>query len=285
MKQAIAVLPYGMRLGKKLPNTDLDVLEWPLGRPDRLLAGTVADLHASDHLIVFPKTSMHFLGNWGTRAKISLMVAEPRDIHGRHLQILRLTGKRFYRIFTHDAKTLQRLKNARFMAAASTWVPEYEDLQIEKSRNISLIASNQNQLEGHKLRHALIAKIRDSNIGVDIMGRGYHPFDKKADGLSPYRFSVITENVRNKSYFTEKIVDALLCETVPIYWGAPNIERFFDPRAMIVCETVDQILTAINQADDALYQKMRPALLRAKAQAVDLRDYKRSAALDIQRNI
>lgn len=46
------------------------------------------------------------------------------------------------------------------MAAASTWVPEYEDLEINKSKNISLIASNQNQLEGHKLRHDLITKLK-----------------------------------------------------------------------------------------------------------------------------
>lgn len=85
MKQAIAVLPYGKHLGKKLSTTDLDVLEWPLGRPDRLSRGSVVDFLSSDHLIVFPKTAVHFLWNWGTKAKVSLMIAEPRDIHRRHL--------------------------------------------------------------------------------------------------------------------------------------------------------------------------------------------------------
>lgn len=114
------------------------------------------------------------------------------------------------------------------------------------------------------------------------MGRGCEPFDKKADGLSPYRFSVITENVRNNSYFTEKVVDALLCEAIPIYWGAPNIDQFFDPQGLITCETAGQVFAAINQADEAMYQEMWPALLRAKDKAIELRDYKRSAALDIQ---
>ena len=59
----------------------MDVLEWPLGRPDRLNSGSVANFLALDHLIASPKTAMHFLWNWGTKAKVSLMIAEPRDNH------------------------------------------------------------------------------------------------------------------------------------------------------------------------------------------------------------
>jgi len=34
--------------------------------------------------------------------------------------------------------------------------------------------------------------------------------------LTPYRYSVVIENVREPGYFSEKLVDALLCGTVPI---------------------------------------------------------------------
>ncbi len=97
---AIAVLPYGGKLGRRLSGRDLDDLIWPLGRPARLSSGRVADLTPDDHLIIYPKTNMHFLPDLGTRAKITAMVVEPSVIHARHLRWLRLTYRRFFRLMT-----------------------------------------------------------------------------------------------------------------------------------------------------------------------------------------
>ena len=91
-------------------------------------------------------------------------------------------------------------------------------------------------------------------------------------------FSVVIENIRAQGYFSEKLVDALLCETVPIYWGAPDVADYFDPDGMIVCTTQDEILAAIAKADADLYDAMRPALLRAKSQATRWADYEVAAA-------
>ncbi len=285
MKPAIAVLPYNVHRGAKLGAIDLNLLEWPLGRPDRLMNGLVSDLDRNDHLIVFPKTTTHLSPIWGTKAKVSILMVEPWQVHKRHYRLLRFSSWRFHRIFTHIQTALDRFSNAREVAAAETWVSEYQNLKIEKTKNLSLIASRQNQLEGHKLRHELVEMLRVSGADVDILGRGYQPFEEKADGLAPYRFSIITENVRNHSYFTEKIVDALLCETVPIYWGAPNIDRFFDPRGMIACKNAAEMFDAAGRADEKLYQEMKPALLHAKEQAIAHSNYKHAAALIIQNEL
>lgn len=275
---AIAVLPYGCSLGAELAKLNLDALTWPLGRPKRLASGVVADLQKTDHLIVFPKTSMHLKINWGTKANVSLMVVEPRDIHRRHFQLLKVSGRRFYRIFTHDSQALNSFSNARFLPAASTWVPEYQTLKIDKTTNISLIASQQNTQTGHRLRHEIVEKLRLMELDVDIIGRGYKPFEHKAEGLSPYRFSIVIENARNEAYFTEKIVDSLLCETIPIYWGAPNIADFFDGESIIECETPEDIIQATIGANKNQYEKMRPSLMKAKKQAIKVIDYKILAA-------
>ena len=50
---------------------------------------------------------------------------------------------------------------------------------------------------------------------------------KKEDGLKSYKYSIIIENSSEVNYFTEKLIDACLLETVPIYWGAPNISEYF----------------------------------------------------------
>jgi hypothetical protein len=274
---AIAVLPYSQSLGPHLASISLDTLFWPLGRPDGVV-GCVGDLGPDDHLLVFPKSTMHTKLRWGTRAKVSVMVVEPRMIHGHHLNMLRLSYRRFHRVFTHDSDTLQKLPNARFLAAASTWIDEYENLHIDKIANASLIASARADQDGHQLRHAIVDDVRAKGLDVDVMGRAYRPFDKKSEGLAPYRYSVVIENTRSSGYFTEKLIDALLCETIPIYWGAPDIADHFDTSGMIVCDTHDQIMAAIQNANDAQYSEMKPALLRAKEQAAAMRDYRVSAA-------
>ncbi len=269
----IAVLPYGIGIGAKVLPMPLADLHWPLGQPARLQGGTVADLGPQDHLIIYPKTSMHFR-RWGVRCPVSVMVVEPRAIHARHLAVLRWTWRRYAHVFTHDPQTLKAVPNARFLPAARTWVPDYATLDLTKSRDVSLIASGRRDLEGHKLRHSIVARDTDAQV----MGRGYAPFEHKWEGLAPFRFSVVIENIRAPGYFSEKLVDALLCETVPIYWGAPDVGEYFDLDGLIVCKTEDEIVQAVRSADAARYAQMRDALLRAKRQAEGFADYEVAAA-------
>lgn len=52
---------------------------------------------------------------------------------------------------------------------------------------------------------------------------------KKIETLSRYKFTLCYENVSDvKGYVTEKIFDALHARTIPIYWGATNVDQFVD---------------------------------------------------------
>ncbi|APE42693.1 hypothetical protein BOO69_04085 [Sulfitobacter alexandrii] len=279
---AIAVLPYGRKLGAALAQTPLDELVWPLGRPERLARGTAADLRPTDHLIVYPKTAMHFQRHWGTRARVSVMVVEPAVIHRRHLRLLRLTWRRFHRVLCHDDALLAAIPNGVMLPFGTSWIPDPQAVRTEKERHMSLIASAKRDTEGHLLRHAMVDMVRHEGLSVEILGRGYAPFAEKSDGLAPYRFSVVIENIRERNYFTEKIVDAVLCETVPIYWGCPNIGDFMDTGGMVICEDASQMKAAIRAADDALYQRLAPALRGAKSQAAHWADLEGRAARAIK---
>jgi len=275
---AIAVLPYGGKLGRRLSGRDLDDLIWPLGRPARLSSGRVADLTPDDHLIIYPKTNMHFLPDLGTRAKITAMVVEPSVIHARHLRWLRLTYQRFFRVMTYHQTLLDHIPNGLFLPYGTTWVPDYDEVTLEKTRHMSLIASGKRDHEGHQLRHRLVQHVQQAQLDVDILGRGYAPFDRKSEGLARYRFSVVIENVREPNYFSEKLVDAILCETVPIYWGCPNIADFINTKGMVICDTQDDVQRAIAAASLAQYDALVPALLDAKPQAASFIDLELRAA-------
>jgi hypothetical protein len=46
-------------------------------------------------------------------------------------------------------------------------------------------------------------------------------------------FSVAIENASYETYFTEKIQDCFATGTIPIYYGAPDIGKFFNPKGII----------------------------------------------------
>ena len=242
---AIAVLPYGHRLGPRLAGVPASELIWPLGCPGRLDGARVGDMGVDDHLVVFPKTMTHLGLRRGTKARISLILGEPSVIHAKHLALLRLTHRRFWRVLSFNETLLARIPNGIFFPLGTTWVPEWRDLPLDKQKMCSLIASSKRNSEGHKLRHRIVDHLRETPGRVDVMGRGYAAFERKADGLAPYRYSVVIENVREKNYFSEKLVDAVLCNTVPIYWGCPNLERFLDPAGIIQCQSEGDIRRAI----------------------------------------
>ena len=279
---AIAVLPYGGRLGRKLANRSLDDLTWPLGRPGRLAQGTVGDLTRKDHLIVFPKTAMHYQPHFGTRARVSMMLVEPPGIHGRHLKWLRWTHPRFFRIFTYNDALLRVIPNGIFLPYGTTWVPDWETLDTTKTANCSLIASAKRDQPGHALRHEIVEKIQAEGLDVTMLGRGYAPFDAKSDGLAHYRFSVVIENAREPHYFTEKLVDSVLCETVPIYWGCPNIEDHIDTDGMILCDGSSAIMDAVRGITSRQYDALLPALQRAKPQAARFANLEKRAAIALK---
>jgi hypothetical protein len=57
--------------------------------------------------------------------------------------------------------------------------------------------------------------------------------DDKMAFLRRARFNLACENSRSPGYVTEKLVDAIHACAVPIYWGAPDVGRDFDPRCLI----------------------------------------------------
>lgn len=70
--------------------------------------------------------------------------------------------------------------------------------------------------------------------------------------LSNYKFSITFENCSYNGYTTEKIVDAFLAHTVPIYFGNPLITNEFNPASFInghSYETIDELVKEVIDID------------------------------------
>ncbi|MFD0860299.1 hypothetical protein [Roseovarius aquimarinus] len=274
----VAILPHEMKLGLRPGRIALDRLIWPLGKPAGIDGKTLADLEPRDHLIVFPRKTLHWRPGFGIRARVSIMVLEPEAIHGGQIASLRRSHGRFHKVLTAHEGLLGAIPNGVFFPFGSTWVPEWKNLDVTKTRMMSLIASMKRSQEGHRLRHEIAAWAKGQGKDLDVMGRGYTPFAAKSEGLAPYRYSVVIENVREPNYFTEKLVDAILCRCVPIYWGCPNVGDFFDTSCMIICESEAELRAAIEAASIEDYEARAVKLDAMRDVAAEYGDFYSRAA-------
>ncbi len=99
---------------------------------------------------------------------------------------------------------------------------------------------------------------KKKNIGRVIDGQYIDWVDEKLETISHYKFTIAFENEREDNYVTEKIFHPLLVNSIPIYWGAPNIDQYFNPKCYINVSDFDSFESAIAEIeridqDDALY--------------------------------
>ena len=282
---AIAIIPYRSWPVFRLWKLSLDSLEWPLGRPKRLLSGDLRKLRKEDHLITFPRKPVFFFFRNKVKANISLMIVEPDIIHKHYIRLAKIFNWRFYKILSKNQNLIKSINNGKFFYFGSTFLSNINEIDINKKDMASLIASAQNQHPGHKLRHEVITYIKEFKINIAVIGRGYKPFEKKEDGLKSYKYSIIIENSSEVNYFTEKLIDACLLETVPIYWGAPNISEYFDVKGFIICESFEEIKYAISKMSDEDYLSRIKWIKKNKKTASYHADFKKRAAQIIKQSL
>ena len=90
-----------------------------------------------------------------------------------------------------------------------------------------------------------------------------------------HKFSIAFENCSYDGYSTEKIVEAFAANTIPIYWGDPNIDVDFNSEAFINCHdfaNLDEAIECLKEIDnnDELYLKMmNQPILKTKDLVMD----------------
>ena len=129
--------------------------------------------------------------------------------------------------------------------------------------------------EGYdKPNRADFFKILSAYKKIDAPGRSCHNMDiglppftedrgqkELLTFMSHYKFTIAFENqsLNHMDYFTEKIMHPFFARSVPIYYGCPNIARYFNPAAFINghdYDSFEDLATKIRQVDqdDRLYQ-------------------------------
>ena len=138
--------------------------------------------------------------------------------------------------------------------------------QSPKSHFCNFIYSNQGnhkRFPGTRVRE-YFCRLLSQYKRVDCAGRSLNNTDKlkimkesisnprnaKINFMRDYKFSIAFENRSEEGYLTEKICHAYLAGSIPIYWGSPNIAKFFNPQSFINCHDYDNFAEVVERVKE-----------------------------------
>lgn len=180
------------------------------------------------------------------------LLLEPRCLYGDIYEWIQENADKFKYIFTHDRQLL-KLQNARRILFGGVW----EAAVMEKTKNVSMIASNKRLCPLHIARSNLARQLENKiDTYGSYCGRGVTTIDAHA----PYRFAVVVENYIDDWYFTEKICNCFASKCIPVYYGAKKITSLFNADGIIQVPDLEEIPLLIDALDEAEYNKRLEAV-------------------------
>ncbi len=162
-------------------------------------------------------------------------------------------------------------KNIVYSHNANPWFvgKSYDELmsqsKTDKSKLISVVSSNKVFTEGHKKRYDFVVKLKE-HFGnkLDVFGRGINNFDDKWEVLSDYKYTIAIENDFIDDWVTEKYFDCIFANSLPFYYGCPNLETYVNQNSFIRIDINDfeKSIKAIEEAINNNEYEKRTQLLQ-----------------------
>ena len=187
------------------------------------------------------------------------IVYESRAIVPKIYDRIPQVANEFRLIFTHDAKLLSEFPNARWIPASGVWIGGRAAPGVSgvhpKDRVVSMLSSNKVSCALHRKRLATALRLELLHPSIDVYLQGWnvHRPISPLETLTRYRYSIVMENFVGDGFFTEKILNCFATGTVPIYFGAGDIGRYFDPGGILrftgYRDLVSRILPTLSDRD------------------------------------
>jgi hypothetical protein len=221
----------------------------------------------------FIRDGIYKVDDYESDIKVALLTeCRPFDIQGRYDFVAKNHAK-FDHIVTYDDQLIEQFPlKACPTPEGGTWVWPLEKQGVyPKSKLCSYVVSTKLATEEQKMRVQLLKFFyanREHYKGLGLYGRGHNPFpedhdndfDGKSNIIKDYAFSVTMENWIQDNYFSEKIMDCFMVGTVPIYYGARDIGKYFNIDGIIVANSKEEIISQVNNLSFERYENMLPAV-------------------------
>jgi len=130
-----------------------------------------------------------------------------------------------------------------------------DKITLQKRKFCSFIVSNPNAQERIEFfkKLSLYKSVDSGGSYLNNIGFPISPgVENKLKWMQNYKFSITFENSSYPGYTTEKLMHALIANTIPIYWGNPLAALDFNPKAFINChdfKSLDEVIELVKEID------------------------------------
>ncbi|MGN6267190.1 MAG: glycosyltransferase family 10 domain-containing protein [Ginsengibacter sp.] len=124
--------------------------------------------------------------------------------------------------------------------------PKNEANFLSKKKFCCMVVSNAKAKERIAFFHQL-SKYKKVDSGGRFLNNIGIPIENKIEFIKDYKFVISFENSSYPGYTTEKIIEPMLVDSIPIYWGNPFIAKDFNIKSFINIENANQFDTVIEQ--------------------------------------
>ena len=132
----------------------------------------------------------------------------------------------------------------------------------EKKRFCSFVVSNgRNRDPIYEKFFKKLSNYKKVDSGGRLFNNIGGPVKDKQNFIKKYKFNIAFENSKMSGYTTEKLVEAMAVNTMPIYFGDPHVHTEFNDKSFIILKSEEDIDRVIEQIikldqDDDAYLKM-----------------------------
>lgn len=106
----------------------------------------------------------------------------------------------------------------------------------QKTKFCNFLYSNgRNAASERELFFNMLSQYKKVDSGGSFLNNIGDKVDDKKTWQKDYKFSIAFENSYKRGYTTEKILEALQSDTIPIYWGNPCVHKDFNTKRFVNC--------------------------------------------------
>lgn len=206
---------------------------------------------------------------------------EPNEIMGLNSEII-AKANLFDYVLTYESEVLKSINNGILFEYGTKWIDIDQYQFKEKDFSISTICGHKTITANHVLRQKLWYKQNQIKTpkkfflsrlgGVEnfnnnpILGESKEP-------LFDSMFHICIENVSKENFFTEKLIDCLLCKSMPVYIGCQNIGNYFDLNGFFIAKDFNDLIEICNKLTPEDYNSKLDIIEKNRIKALEWIDY------------
>jgi hypothetical protein len=217
-----------------------------------------------------------------TKNKKIFVQIEPNEIMGLNNHIIN-NHHHFDYVFTYEPEVLDSIPNGILFEYGTKWIEiDKYDLEKPKVFSVSTICGYKTITENHRIRQKLWYKQDKikipkqffiSNLGGVENFNNNPVLGEHKDPMFDSMFHICIENVSKPNFFTEKLIDCLLCKSIPVYVGCPNIETYFNTNGFVIVNSFKEAIEKCNELTEDFYNSRKEVIEINRRIAMNWIDY------------